>query len=211
MFNLFRKLDHDYEKKIVDNLLHSAYQIKGVSMMTTDSEQLSQLFHQYFPVIRKIQNKYHVKDFDKDDWSQEGYISLYKATLAYDPAMGASFGSFFKRTFENNIKSQLRKQNAYKRQADVHTTSWEEHTYDATSEFSSLYRPPSTDESLKRLVVIEALLEYISTSSILKQQILINLLKGKEITEISEILELPKRVVQYQLNKIKTQLNHLLY
>lgn len=171
-----------------------------------ENDQLLQLFQQYFPIVRALQKKYYIKGFDEDDWSQEGYISLYKAKNAYKPNMGASFGSFFKRTFENNIKSHLRKQNAYKRQIDSLSVSWEDYTQYATSEWTSLYHIPTRDDSLNRLVAIEAINDCINQLPFFSQQILIKILEGKEVHEIANELYVPTKTIRYQVNKIKIKI-----
>lgn len=171
-----------------------------------ENDQLFQLFQQYFPIVRALQKKYYIKGFDEDDWSQEGYISLYKAKNAYKPNKGASFGSFFKRTFENNIKSHLRKQNAYKRQIDSLSISWEDYTQYATSEWTSLYHNPTRDDSLNRLVTIEAINECINKLPFFSQQILIKILEGKEVHEIADELYVPTKTIRYQVNKIKIKI-----
>ncbi|WP_297077823.1 sigma-70 family RNA polymerase sigma factor [uncultured Enterococcus sp.] len=177
----------------------------------TENDQLFQLFRQYFPVILAMRKKYYIKGFDEDDWAQEGYISLYKAKCAYDPSKGASFGSFFKRTFENNIKSQLRKQNAYKRQTDQLATSLEEHTYRVSNEATSLYPNVIYEDSLNRLLIIEALNGCIDDLPYVTQQVLLKTLEGKELSDIASELNLPARTVRYQVNKIKMKISLLLY
>lgn len=174
-----------------------------------ENDHLSQLFYQYLPVIRSVKAKYYLRLFDEDDWFQEGYISLYKAKQAFDPTLGVSFGSFFKRTFENNIKSHLRKQNAYKRQTEVLAISWENYSYYATNEWTGLYTVPDGEELFKRVVVVEALKEYLTDTATIHHQIIVKLLEGKEISQIACELQIPTRSIRYQVTKLKGRLNHL--
>lgn len=88
-------------------------------------DSLEELFYMYRPIVFRLQGMYFLKDFDGDDWLQEGLICFYESLQRYNPKVGASIGIYFKRNFENRIKSHLRKQAALKRKGMVGAISWE--------------------------------------------------------------------------------------
>ena len=92
----------------------------------TQMEVFERLFYDYRPVIYKVMGRYYLRDFDSDDWLQEGRISFFYSLCSYEEGRGVSFGTFFKNNFENKIKSELRKQGAYKRKGMVEAVSLEE-------------------------------------------------------------------------------------
>lgn len=89
-------------------------------------EVFEKLFFDYRPVVYKVMGQYYLRDFDYDDWLQEGRISFFHSLSCYEESRGVSFGTFFRNNFENKIKSELRKQGAYKRKAMVEAISLEE-------------------------------------------------------------------------------------
>ncbi len=89
-------------------------------------EVFEKLFFDYRPVIYKVMGRYYLRDFDYDDWLQEGRISFFYSLSCYETCRGVSFGTFFRNNFENKIKSELRKQGAYKRKGMVEAISLEE-------------------------------------------------------------------------------------
>lgn len=115
-------------------------------------DALQELFFLYRPVVFRLQGMYFVKDFDGDDWLQEGLICFYESLQRYNPKVGASIGIYFKRNFENRIKSRLRKQAAVKRKGMVGAISWEamidEEGPDAIRYTSYRQWAPAADEQL---------------------------------------------------------------
>ena len=63
---------------------------------------------------RLCTKKYYLKDYDLDDWMQEGRIVFNKCLQAYDENRGTTLGVLFKRSFENRVCSLLRLQQAQK-------------------------------------------------------------------------------------------------
>lgn len=82
-----------------------------------DEEAFNQLFYRYRPVVYAVKNRYYLRDFEFEDWMQEGRICLYTSAMTFDEDQGVTFGAYFKSIFENQIKDELRKQNAMKRQS----------------------------------------------------------------------------------------------
>jgi RNA polymerase sporulation-specific sigma factor len=91
-----------------------------------DSEEFEALFFKYRPVVEIMYKKYYLKDYDLDDWMQEGRIVFDKCLKAFDASRGTTLGVLFKRSFENRICSLLRLQRAQKRKAQLVSSSLEE-------------------------------------------------------------------------------------
>lgn len=121
-----------------------------------DEDAFMKLFLQYRPIVFKVQGRYFVKDFDGDDWLQEGLIAFSESLNHYDENVGVTFGAYFKRNFENCIKSHLRKQAAYKRKSQTDAipfeTSLAEEGHDIR--FGLVQQVPSADD---QLIVAEAM------------------------------------------------------
>ena len=107
-----------------------------------DQEQFQALYGQYQPVIYKCMKKYYLKDYDTEDWLQEGRIVFFRTLERFDSEKQASLGKFFKRNFENHVHSLIRHQCAYKRRTDTLSISLEQRLESAGEEFrDSGYRP----------------------------------------------------------------------
>lgn len=80
-----------------------------------DEDTFEKMFSQYLPVVYSMQSRYAIRDFDYDDWLQEGRIALNDAMNSYRQGRGTTFGLYYKMIFENRIRSLLRRQQAKKR------------------------------------------------------------------------------------------------
>ncbi|WP_268912773.1 sigma-70 family RNA polymerase sigma factor [Lentilactobacillus sp. SPB1-3] len=98
-------------------------QQKVIVALNGDDEVFEELFIQYYPVARKIQNNFFVSGMDKDDWDQESRIILYKAMQKFNPSMRVSFGSFYSRSLRNRAIDLVRLNNAQKRVPDNQVSS----------------------------------------------------------------------------------------
>ena len=66
-----------------------------------DSEALQHLFYQYRPLIYSIKSKYFLRDFDEQDWLQEGLIMFHECLQRFEEEFGTTLGALFKKSFEN--------------------------------------------------------------------------------------------------------------
>ena len=74
-----------------------------------NEESLMILYRQYHPLVYSLRRKYFLRDLDEQDWLQEGLIIFYGCIEAYEVQYGVSLGALFKRSFENRIRSLIRK------------------------------------------------------------------------------------------------------
>lgn len=72
-----------------------------------DGIVLQKLVDRYYPMVKRTQRRYYLRDFDRQDWKQEALITCYEAVVLYTHEKGR-FGSYFKRRFENHIRTLLR-------------------------------------------------------------------------------------------------------
>ena len=102
-----------------------------------DDEALRQLFQRYRPLVYSIRNKYFLRDFDDQDWLQEGMITFHDCLQIFELGFGTTLGALFKRSFENRIRSLVRKECAYKRKTNQQTVSFEQTLMQEGPEFLS--------------------------------------------------------------------------
>ena len=100
--------------------------MKSNESISRSSEEFEAMFFKYRPIVEIMYKKYYLKDYDLDDWMQEGRIVFNKCLQAYDENRGTTLGVLFKRSFENRVCSLLRLQQAQKRKAQLNSSSLEE-------------------------------------------------------------------------------------
>lgn len=164
-------------------------------------DELEVLFQKYQPVILNLQSQYYVRDMLEDDWIQEGRIILYKCWSSYDETLGSTFGAFFKQSFQNHIFSKLRKQRAVKRQAEMNASSYEMITQEYGAEFFDVVLGYAKDDPVSRLIVKEALTAYPTYCAPMERRVLNLFLQGKEMMEISDIMEVSQRAAGSAFNR----------
>ena len=151
-----------------------------------DQEQFQALYGQYQPVIYKCMKKYYLKDYDTEDWLQEGRIVFFRTLERFDSEKQASLGKFFKRNFENHEHSLIRHQCAYKRRTDTLSISLEQRLESAGEELVDYLGTAATDP-LGQLMIQEKLAAFPTRLSSLEQQILNAYLKGYTLEEIAKV------------------------
>lgn len=151
-------------------------------------EAFRKLFIQYRPIVYKLQGRYFLRDFDGDDWLQEGLIVFSESLSKYDGTLGVTFGAYFKRNFENCIKSHLRKQAAYKRKSMTDSVPFESSLAEECGElqFGLGQQEPAADE---QLIVAEAVAELPDQLSDFEAQVFAAHVLGWEYDEIAESVD----------------------
>ncbi len=137
-----------------------------------NEDSLMTLYRQYHPLVYALRKKYFLRDLDEQDWLQEGLIIFYGCVQAYEVAYGVSFGALFKRSFENRIRSLIRKECAYKRKTNAGAVSFEElvtEGFESGCEYPTLY-----DNPLQQLIVEEVFQESQKSLSPLEMKALLN-------------------------------------
>ncbi|AYW46302.1 sigma-70 family RNA polymerase sigma factor [Tetragenococcus koreensis] len=123
-----------------------------------NEEALLELFDRYRPVIRSIRARYFLRDFDEQDWFQEALIIFNRCLYEYKGEQETTLGGFFKRSFENEIVSLVRKNCAYKRKSSEGLVSYNQNFFVDNLKERIIQRS-YTDDPLEQLIVQETLEE----------------------------------------------------
>ncbi len=154
------------------------------------SDRFEELFRKYRPIVEILHKKYYLRDYDLDDWLQEGRIVFNKC---------------LKRSFENRICSLLRAQHAQKRKAQVDACSLEEKLLQEGNRFLTDHnRCAETAETY--LFVNESLAEYPKSLSSLERMVIMNYLKGLELDQIAAQEKLPYEKIKSAFSRGRTKL-----
>ena len=149
-----------------------------------DSEALQHLFYQYRPLIYSIKSKYFLRDFDEQDWLQEGLIMFHECLQRFEEEFGTTLGALFKKSFENRIRSFVRKECAYKRKSNQQTVSYEQKFLQEGSEGIAEYT--MTDNPLDHIVIQETLAECQDLLSALEKEAFAVYVLGNQVSIYSE-------------------------
>lgn len=168
---------------------------------TIDSMVFEEMFQQYVPIIYKMESRYLIRDFEHDDWLQEGRIALNSALKSYREDRGTTFGLYYKMILENRIRSLLRRQQAKKRLAQQQAVSIEKVGSETFSEYFHYHQ--QLEESLS---ISELLLKGEITLSQLETYALYYYIRGEEPFEIAKRLGETEKAIRNALNRTKNKI-----
>ncbi|AVW09570.1 sigma-70 family RNA polymerase sigma factor [Lactiplantibacillus paraplantarum] len=83
-----------------------------------DDMSIGALARQYAPVVWRLRRQYYVRNFDEDDWLQEGRIAVYRAAKKYQRLRLCSFGAYYRVLLSNQIIDHIRRTQARKRRPE---------------------------------------------------------------------------------------------
>ena len=83
-----------------------------------DDASINALAQQYVPVVWRLRRQYYVRNFDEDDWLQEGRIAVYRAAKKYQRLRQCSFGTYYRVLLSNQIIDHIRRTQARKRRPE---------------------------------------------------------------------------------------------
>lgn len=168
---------------------------------TNDPEAVELLFNQYKPIVLKLSQKYYLKDFDQDDWLQEGRIICHLSALDFCPSKGVSFGAYFKVNFERAVIGLVRRQEALKRRSIRYAESLESplHVAYVRESIHSLI-------GVDYIFVRDSLSDFGSRLSDLERNVFTAYLDGCEKEEISQKLSLEMSQVVGALSRARIKL-----
>lgn len=171
-----------------------------------DSVAFEEMFNQYIPVVYSMQNRYKIRDFDFDDWLQEGRIALNDAIQSYRKNRGTTFGLYYKMIFENRVRSLLRRQQAKKRLAQQQAVSIEKVGPVTFSE--RFYYHEFLEETM---FISEMILTGEVVLSPLELRVLHSYLKGEETKNIAQQLNETEKAIHNALNRTKNKIKKKIY
>lgn len=166
-----------------------------------DGLAFEEMFSQYLPIVYSMQSRYLIRDFESDDWLQEGRIALNDALRSYRQGQGTTFGLYYKMIFENRIRSLLRRQQAKKRLAQQQAVSIEKVGLETFSE--QFHYHECVEESI---YISEMLLSGEIVLSSLENRSLYYYLKGEEPRTIAQRLDESEKAIHNALNRAKNKL-----
>lgn len=171
-----------------------------------DGTAFEEMFSQYMPVIYNMRSRYSIRDFDYDDWLQEGRIALNDAMHSYRNDRGTTFGLYYKMIFENRIRSLLRRQQAQKRFAQQQAISIEKV---GTDVFNEHFQYQELIE--ENMCISEVLLTGGLSLSSLENRALYYYLKGEEPPMIAQRLNESEKAICNALNRTKNKIKKKIY
>lgn len=164
------------------------------------------IFKQYLPIVLTLKNRYYLRDYDLDDWLQEGRIVCYQSLMKYDPNINVTFGLFFKINFERWIVSALRFQEAKKRQIYRVSESLE-YRIELKGEGVDMAEEDSRAETSMEYIFVRESLEGFSTYlSKFEIQIYQYVLQGEDLDSIAQQLNVSKQKVLCGYSRLKKKL-----
>ncbi len=172
-----------------------------------DSSNFEYLFKRYIPVIKKLRAKYSIRNFEWDDWLQEGRIVFFNTIINFDENLKITLGAFFRTNFTNRIYSILRFEMAYKRKAGLTAQSIE--GIDGDLEIVSKKISKITPHN--NLIIKENYVEYESLLSQFEKEVSVLLFKGNCPEEIAEQLGYDVVKIQNALVRCKQKLSEQMY
>lgn len=131
-----------------------------------NKEAFAQLFHQYYPIVRKYKRQYYINGYDKDDLDQEARMVLFRSACRFEAARKVSFGTFFSHNLRNRLFDLIRTNNAQKRVPVEPLTSFEANEYFYAAKIADNSASSPTDA----VIVDDALRKLYSSCSPLEKR-----------------------------------------
>lgn len=178
--------------------------------LTGETGAFDQMYRQYYPLVYKFQKKYYLKGFDQEDWLQEGRIIFYKSLEKYEDSHQATIGKFFKRNFENHIRSLVRKQCATKRTADMQAVSLEQKVENQGESFIDCLRKEEVGV-LEQLIIREKLEQLPVILSPFEQTTFQEYIGGKDLQQIATDQETAQTTVRSAYDRAKKKFKTIIY
>lgn len=175
-----------------------------------DSDTFDQMYRRYYPIVYKFQNKYFLKDFDQEDWLQEGRIIFHRSLEKYEEEHNVSIGHFFKLNFENHIRSLVRKQCAIKRTADMRSVSLDHKLEDQGESFFDYIGTESAD-ALDQMIIREKLEQLPMVLSPFERTTFQKYINGKDLEEIAQETTARENAVRSAYDRAKKKLKDIIY
>ncbi len=170
------------------------------------SDAFESIFKKYLPMVLRCKARYHLKDYDFDDWLQEARIACYQALLKYDNTQNVTFGLYYKINFERHIISLLRYQEAHKRKITYNKESLEQCIETKGEGLGFGSEDPKAKTSLEYVIIRENLEDFWVCLSKFEMKVYQCVLKGEDFELISDTLDVPVDKVRSGYNRVKRKL-----
>ncbi|WP_430602812.1 RNA polymerase sporulation-specific sigma factor [Enterococcus sp. DIV0724b] len=175
-----------------------------------DPLAFDRLYRKYHPVVYKFQKKYYLKDFDREDWLQEGRIIFHRSLEKYEEVHNVSIGKFFRSNFENHIRSLIRKQCALKRTIDTQSISLDQKIENQGEAFFD-YIGIEDGDALEQMIIREKLEQLPIVLSPFERTTFEEYMSGKELEEIAKATDSREVTVRSAYDRAKKKLKAIIY
>lgn len=179
-----------------------------------DSYAFDELDRRFSRFIFFKARKYRdVNGLTREDILQEGSIALYRASLAFDPARGYCFSTFFGSYLYNHYRRIFFERNLRKKDPLFHCAQIEYYDPDMTCEALHADMTCSqTEQEILDRELHEALMEAIGRDlSETERNVVLSYLEGHDYRCISEELDISEKSVDNALQRAKKKLRTVLY
>ncbi|MRN06421.1 sigma-70 family RNA polymerase sigma factor [Lactobacillus sp. 0.1XD8-4] len=167
------------------------------------SEDFQQLYRRYWPLVRRLWQRYNIAGLELADWEQEAQVVMLEVIRLYNNQGPRMFSCFLKECLTNRIRDLQRQSQAGKR---IPT----ERLYALTDEYAEViidFWHHSPDEIIYCRQSIKNLLHNCSQ---FERKVLNYLHNGYSIEEIAISLKCPKRSIQSALHRCHLKLIQVL-
>ena len=176
------------------------------SVQRGDQNAFVDLAAEFESVIRGIVASYDVDNEEKEDLYQEGLLGLYKAALAYNPSMRASFPTFARVCIKHSIISALRIYYGKKNYPIRSSLSLDSNSEEAEG-IQGLGPISDPERVLIEQEDFRSLWNKIDINlSKLERDVLYLFIRGMSYGEISERLQIPTKSVGNAIQRIRGKL-----
>ncbi|MEI5994091.1 sigma-70 family RNA polymerase sigma factor [Candidatus Enterococcus mansonii] len=183
---------------------------KYEDILTGGTLVFDRMYRKYHPVVYNFRKKYYLKDFDQEDWLQEGRIIFHRSLEKYEDTHHVSIGKFFKMNFENHIRSLVRKQCALKRTIDTQSVSLEQ-KMESQGELFFDYIGTEDADVLEQMIIREKLEQLPTVLSPFERVTFQEYINGKEIEEIAEEIASREVTVRSAYDRAKKKIKAIIY
>lgn len=183
---------------------------KYEGILTEEAEAFDCLYRKYHPVVYKFRRKYYLKDFDREDWLQEGRIIFHRSLEKYEEEHNVSIGKFFKANFENHIRSLVRRQCAQKRTIDTQSVSLDQ-KIENQGEIFFEYMEIEDGDALEQMIIREKLEQLPTVLSPFERTTFEEYMSGKELKEIARVTDSREIAVRSAYDRAKKKIKAIIY
>lgn len=170
--------------------------------MNIDSNYINELCEKHTPMIHAIASNLFIKGASKDDLIQEGYIGMIKGIKNYSEDSGASFESFIFMCARRNMLTAIKKMTSIK-SSMIGQVSTEEDVYSFYYDESA----PCAEDSMAMKDLLKRIdNEKADIFSSSEQAVLNLMLQSMSYSEISDVLNIPKKTADNAVQRVKKKL-----
>ncbi|MCH5464862.1 sigma-70 family RNA polymerase sigma factor [Levilactobacillus tujiorum] len=180
-------------------------QLLALIRQSLDSPALLVLFDRYRPVLYKLQHRYFIPGYDRDDWEQEALLVFCRVAQRFEVARQKSFGAFYRQALRFRVYDLIRRVQTKKRVDDRQAISLE-----ANRTFISETIRDGRWCLGQRLEVQEAVIQLAPLLSPVEHAVFGALLRGRTLVTISQDQQLSFAQATRAANRSRQKLRQLM-